>query len=62
MKMEEISKAEEQEIIDVVKKVWTSVKARCSAQNFSDDETASALYTIQDFLTNLDCNEDGVNP
>ena len=52
-----INDNEKQEILNVVNAVYAKVKNRCSD---NDAEISAACYSIQDFLGEINVDEDGV--
>lgn len=58
--MEEINAAEEKLLRDVVGFVWKNVSMRCQKKKMSESATSASLSSIQDFLTNLNVDGDGV--
>lgn len=53
-----INEKEQKEICDVLSKVWKQVKARCEEDDLDEEQTSSALYSIQDFIGSLDTSEE----
>ena len=56
-----ITKDEKEKLETVIREVYESMRLRCIKKNATFIEFSSCMYSLQDYLGSIDCNERGIS-